>query len=71
MKAQGGGKVINIGSMYSVFGGPFQPAYAASKAAVGALTSLALTHQTLTPWAEPDCSGRLAATWPRGRRRVP
>jgi 2-deoxy-D-gluconate 3-dehydrogenase len=38
MKAQGGGKVINIGSMYSVFGGPFQPAYAASKGAVVQLT---------------------------------
>jgi 2-dehydro-3-deoxy-D-gluconate 5-dehydrogenase len=38
MKAQGGGKVIHIGSMYSIFGGPFQPAYAAAK---GGLVQLA------------------------------
>jgi 2-dehydro-3-deoxy-D-gluconate 5-dehydrogenase len=38
MRAQGGGKIINIGSMYAVFGGPFQPAYAASKGAVVQLT---------------------------------
>ena len=46
MKAQGGGKVINIGSMYSVFGGPFQPAYAASKGAV-----VQLTKSQATAWA--------------------
>jgi len=33
MKAQGGGKVINIGSMMSIFGASFAPAYAASKGA--------------------------------------
>jgi 2-deoxy-D-gluconate 3-dehydrogenase len=38
MKAQGGGKIINIGSMYAVFGGPFQPAYAAAKGGLVQLT---------------------------------
>ena len=28
MKAAGGGKIINIGSMMSIFGAPFAPAYA-------------------------------------------
>ena len=43
MKARGGGKVINIGSMYSLFGSPFSPAYAASKGAIVQLTkSLAI-----------------------------
>jgi 2-dehydro-3-deoxy-D-gluconate 5-dehydrogenase len=31
MKAAGGGKIINIGSMMSIFGASFAPAYAASK----------------------------------------
>jgi 2-deoxy-D-gluconate 3-dehydrogenase len=31
MKAAGGGKVVNIGSMMSIFGAPFATAYAASK----------------------------------------
>ncbi len=31
MKAAGGGKIINIGSMMSIFGAGFAPAYAASK----------------------------------------
>jgi 2-dehydro-3-deoxy-D-gluconate 5-dehydrogenase len=31
MKAGGGGKIINIGSMMSIFGASFAPAYAASK----------------------------------------
>ena len=38
MRAQGGGKVINIGSLYSIFGGPFQPAYAAAKGGLVQLT---------------------------------
>src|SRR5580704_16187784 len=49
MKAQGGGKVINIGSMYSVFGGPFQPAYAASKGAV-----VQLTKSMAAAWARSN-----------------
>jgi 2-deoxy-D-gluconate 3-dehydrogenase len=34
MKAAGGGKVINIGSMMSIFGASFTPAYAASKGGI-------------------------------------
>ena len=34
MKPRGGGKIINIGSMMSIFGSPYAPAYAASKGGV-------------------------------------
>src|SRR5258707_10617450 len=34
MKAAGGGKIINIGSMMSIFGASFAPAYAASKGGI-------------------------------------
>jgi 2-deoxy-D-gluconate 3-dehydrogenase len=41
--ARGGGKIINIGSEYSLFGSPFAASYAASKGAVIQLTkSLAI-----------------------------
>jgi 2-deoxy-D-gluconate 3-dehydrogenase len=49
MKAQGGGKIINIGSMYAIFGGPFQPAYAASKGAV-----VQLTKSLAAAWARSN-----------------
>src|SRR5260370_14841851 len=38
MKAAGGGKIINIGSMMSIFGASFSPAYAASKGGIGQVT---------------------------------
>jgi 2-deoxy-D-gluconate 3-dehydrogenase len=38
MKAAGGGKVINIGSMTSIFGSGFAPAYATSKGGIVQLT---------------------------------
>ncbi len=38
MKRQGGGKVVNIGSMTSIFGAGFAPAYTASKGAIVQLT---------------------------------
>jgi 2-deoxy-D-gluconate 3-dehydrogenase len=34
MKAAGGGKIVNIGSMMSIFGAGFAPAYAASKGGI-------------------------------------
>jgi 2-deoxy-D-gluconate 3-dehydrogenase len=34
MRAAGGGKIINIGSMMSIFGASFAPAYAASKGGI-------------------------------------
>ena len=43
MKRGGGGKIINIGSMTSIFGSSFAPAYAASKGGIVQLTkSMAL-----------------------------
>ena len=41
MKAQGGGKIINIGSMMSIFGASFSPAYGASKGGLVQLTKSA------------------------------
>jgi 2-deoxy-D-gluconate 3-dehydrogenase len=38
MKSAGGGKIINIGSMLSIFGAGFAPAYGASKGGVVQLT---------------------------------
>ena len=38
LKAAGGGKVINIGSMMSIFGASFAPAYGASKGGIVQLT---------------------------------
>jgi 2-deoxy-D-gluconate 3-dehydrogenase len=38
MQRAGGGKIINIGSMYSVFGAPFVAAYAASKGGIVQMT---------------------------------
>jgi 2-deoxy-D-gluconate 3-dehydrogenase len=46
MKAAGGGKVINIGSMMSIFGASFAPAYAASKGGI-----VQLTKSMATAWA--------------------
>ena len=48
MKAQGGGKIINIGSMMSIFGTAYAPAYAASKGGM-----VQLTKAMATSWA-PD-----------------
>jgi len=47
LKAAGGGKVINIGSMYSLFGAPHVSAYAASKGAI-----VQLTKSLAAAWAE-------------------
>jgi 2-dehydro-3-deoxy-D-gluconate 5-dehydrogenase len=48
MKAAGGGKIINIGSVMSVFGAPFGSAYGSSKGAV-----VTLAKSLATAWA-PD-----------------
>jgi 2-dehydro-3-deoxy-D-gluconate 5-dehydrogenase len=48
MKAAGGGKIINIGSMMSIFGASFAPAYAASKGGI-----VQLTRSCAVAWA-PD-----------------
>ena len=46
MKAAGGGKIINIGSMMSIFGASFAPAYAASKGGI-----VQFTKACATAWA--------------------
>ena len=43
MKAAGGGKIINIGSMMSIFGASFTPAYAASKGGIVQFTKVCAT----------------------------
>jgi 2-deoxy-D-gluconate 3-dehydrogenase len=49
MKAGGGGKIINIGSMYAIFGAPFVPAYAASKGGI-----IQLTKSLAAAWARDN-----------------
>jgi 2-dehydro-3-deoxy-D-gluconate 5-dehydrogenase len=46
MKALGGGKIINIGSMMSIFGASFAPAYAASKGGI-----VQFTRSCAVAWA--------------------
>jgi len=46
MKAAGGGKIINIGSMMSIFGATFAPAYAASKGGI-----VQFTRSCAVAWA--------------------
>jgi 2-dehydro-3-deoxy-D-gluconate 5-dehydrogenase len=73
VKRQGGGKIINIGSMFSIFGGPGVAAYGASKGGIVQLTkSLAVAWATdniqvnavLPGWIDTDLSRR-------ARERVP
>jgi 2-deoxy-D-gluconate 3-dehydrogenase len=49
MKPAGGGKIINIGSMMSIFGGPLSAPYAASKGAV-----VQLTKSLAVAWARDN-----------------
>jgi 2-deoxy-D-gluconate 3-dehydrogenase len=46
MKAGGGGKIINIGSMMTIFGSSFAPAYAASKGGI-----VQFTRSCAVAWA--------------------
>ncbi len=67
MKKAGGGKVVNIGSMLSIFGAAFAPAYGASKGGVVQLTkSLAAAwardniqvNAVLPGWIDTDLTRR-------------
>jgi 2-deoxy-D-gluconate 3-dehydrogenase len=49
MKQAGGGKIINIGSMMSIFGASFTAAYAASKGGI-----VQFTRATATAWAKDN-----------------
>ena len=49
MKEQGGGKIINIGSMMSIFGAAYAAAYSASKGAI-----VQLTRSLATAWARDN-----------------
>ena len=49
MKKTGRGKIINIGSMMSIFGAGFAPAYAASKGGI-----VQLTRACATAWAKEN-----------------
>src|SRR5213595_1579437 len=49
MKTAGGGKVVNIGSMMSIFGAGFAPAYAASKGGI-----VQFTRACATAWAKEN-----------------
>ncbi|MDX2159419.1 MAG: glucose 1-dehydrogenase [Hyphomicrobiaceae bacterium] len=49
MKAAGGGKIINIGSMMSIFGAPFAAPYAASKGGI-----VQMTKALATAWAQDN-----------------
>ena len=73
MKAAGGGKIINIGSMMSIFGASFAPAYAASKGGIVQLTRSCASawaadniqvNAILPGWIDTDLTAR-----PRAGRR--
>ncbi len=49
MKKGGGGKIVNIGSMMSIFGAPFATAYAASKGGI-----VQMTKSMATAWAKDN-----------------
>jgi len=73
MKNQGGGKIINIGSMYSIFGAWHSAAYGASKGGIVQLTkSLAAAwaldnvqvNAVLPGWIDTDLTRRARAQRP-------
>jgi len=49
MKKAGAGKIVNIGSMMSIFGAPFATAYAASKGGI-----VQMTKAMATAWAKDN-----------------
>ncbi len=70
MKAQGGGKIINIGSMMSIFGASFAPAYAASKGGIVQFTRACAcawaadniqVNAVLPGWIDTDLTKRARA----------
>jgi 2-deoxy-D-gluconate 3-dehydrogenase len=79
MKALGGGKIINIGSMMSLFGASFAPAYGASKGGIVQLTkSLAVAwasdniqvNAVLPGWIDTDLTRQARQQVPGLNERV-
>jgi 2-dehydro-3-deoxy-D-gluconate 5-dehydrogenase len=79
MKALGGGKIINIGSMMSLFGASFAPAYGASKGGIVQLTkSLAVAwardnvqvNAVLPGWIDTDLTRQAREQVPGLNERV-
>ncbi|HWH47881.1 MAG TPA: glucose 1-dehydrogenase [Burkholderiales bacterium] len=79
MKALGGGKIINIGSMMSLFGAAFAPAYGASKGGIVQLTkSLAVAwakdnvqvNAVLPGWIDTDLTRQAREQVPGLNERV-
>jgi len=79
MKLLGAGKIINIGSMLSIFGASFAPAYSASKGGIVQLTkSLAATwakeniqvNAVLPGWIDTDLTRRARQEIPGLHERV-
>ena len=79
LKAAGGGKIINIGSMTSIFGASFAPAYATSKGGIVQLTkSLALAwaadniqvNAILPGWFETELTDKARVEVPGLYERV-
>lgn len=79
MKALGGGKIINIGSMMSLFGASFAPAYGASKGGIVQLTkSLAVAwasdnvqvNAVLPGWIDTDLTRKARQQIPGLNERV-
>lgn len=79
LKQAGGGKVVNIGSMASIFGASYAPAYAASKAGIVQLTkSCALAwapdniqvNAILPGWFETEMTDRAKVEVPGLNERV-
>lgn len=79
MKRAGGGKVINIGSMLSIFGAAYAPAYGASKGGVVQLTkSLAVAwapdniqvNAILPGWIDTELTRRARVEVPGLNERV-
>jgi 2-dehydro-3-deoxy-D-gluconate 5-dehydrogenase len=79
MKAAGGGKVINIGSMMSIFGASFTPAYAASKGGIVQFTRACAcawasdniqANAILPGWIDTDLTKRARVEVPGLNERV-
>jgi 2-dehydro-3-deoxy-D-gluconate 5-dehydrogenase len=79
LKAGGHGKIINIGSMMSIFGGPMMAPYAASKGGLVQLTKVCATawaadniqvNAILPGWIETDLTARAKVQLPGLNERV-